>query len=212
MVAASTGAVRVDKGCGDLLRVTLQCLAAPACTEKDVLERQPVLGAKPLRIGCQIGRELFVAWVRGSHVLGEKLHLLPHPPADDGVVAIEPKNLALAIKHFVANAALDEAKQFLGDWRALPCPRETIGQVLDLSRGNDDLGRLRLLLADQTVEAEQRRPEHQEMQQWLPQQARHGAYRAGVAVAISRVCRSKFAWDDMRSSQEMTSRTAAAEP
>ena len=36
------------------------------------------------------------------------------------------------------------------------------------------------LLADQTVEAEQRRPEHEEMQQRLAQQARyHGVYQIG---------------------------------
>ena len=93
MAAAVRRAVRADKGRGDLLRVPFQCLAAPACTEKDVLERQPVLGAKPLRVGCQIGRELFFARVRGSHVLGEKLHLLPHAPADEEIVAVEARCL-----------------------------------------------------------------------------------------------------------------------
>ena len=40
---------RVDKGRRDLLGVAFQGLAAPRCAEKDVTERQPVLGPKPFR-------------------------------------------------------------------------------------------------------------------------------------------------------------------
>ena len=103
----------MDEGRGDLLRVAFQCAAAPACTEKDVAERQPILGAKALRVGCQIGRELFVARVRGSHVLGEKFHLLPHAPADDEVVAVKARRPAFAVENLVADVVLDEALQFL---------------------------------------------------------------------------------------------------
>ena len=83
-------AVRADKGRGNLFRVPIQCLAAPAGTEKDVAERQPVVVPKPLGVGRQIGRELFFGRLRGSHVLGEKLHLLPHTPPDEEIVAVRP--------------------------------------------------------------------------------------------------------------------------
>ena len=181
-------AIRADKGCGDLLGVPFQCAAAPGRAEKDMLERQPVLGAKPLRIGCQIGRELFVAWLRGSHVLGEKFHLLPHAPANEEIVAVQARRLAFAIENLVANLVLDEALQFLLGRRTPPGPREPVCEVGHALGRNDDLrGRLGVLLADQTEETEQRRPEHEEMQQRLPQQS---SFTACTRSATCRRARS----------------------
>ena len=84
------------------------------------MKRQPILGPKPLRIGCQMGRELFIAWLRGRHVLGEEFHLLPHAAANDEVVAVQPRGPSFAIENFVANVILDEALQFLFGRRAPP--------------------------------------------------------------------------------------------
>ena len=98
------------------------------------MERQAVLGPKPLRIGCKIGRELFIARLCGGHVLGEKLHLLPHAAANDDIVAVQAGRSALAIEHLVANVVLDEALQFLLARRAPPCAGETVREVGDPRR------------------------------------------------------------------------------
>ena len=82
-------------------------IAAPRRAQEDVTECQPVLGPKPLRIGCEIGRELLFARLRGSHVLGEKFHLLPHAAANDDVVAVQARRPALAIENLVADVVLD---------------------------------------------------------------------------------------------------------
>ena len=84
------------------------------------MEGQPVLGPKPFRIGCEIGRELFIARLCGSHVLGEEFHLLPHAAANDEVVAVEAGRPAFAIENLVADVILDEALQFLLGRRAPP--------------------------------------------------------------------------------------------
>jgi len=117
-------AVRADKRRGDLAGVTFESAAAPTGTKKDVMERQSVVGAKPLGVGRQIGGELFFGRVRRSHVLGEKLHLLPHTPADEEVVAIEARGSSLAVENLVADFFLDEAQQLLLRRRAPPSSRE----------------------------------------------------------------------------------------
>ena len=96
------------------------CLASPSSAlprrvalKKDLSKRQPVLGAEPFGIGRQIGRELFFARLRGSHVLDEKFHLLPHTAANDEVVAVEPRRLSFAVENLVADLILDEAVQLL---------------------------------------------------------------------------------------------------
>ena len=103
-----------------------------------------------------------------------------------------PSALRLAIEHLVADVVLDETAQFLRTRRALPGAGEAVCQVLDPRRGNDDLRRLRLLAADQIEEAEQRRPEHEEVQQRLLQQARHGVYQIGDVNARSCVTIGTF--------------------
>ena len=145
------------------------------------MEGQPVLGPKPFRIGCEIGRELFVARLRGSHVLGEKFHLLPHAAANDEIVAVEARRPAFAIENLVADVILDEALQLLLGRRAPPGASESVREVGNARRRNDDLrGRLGVLLADQAEETEQGRPEHEEMQQRLPQQRKlQGVYQIG---------------------------------
>ena len=77
------------------------------------MERQSVLGPEPLRVRCEIGRELLVARLRGSHVLGEEFHLLPHAPANEEIVAVEARCLAFAVENLVADVVLDEALQLL---------------------------------------------------------------------------------------------------
>jgi len=64
--------------------------------------------------------------------------------------------------------------------RTPPGPCEPVCKVGHaLGRNDDRRGRLGILLADQTEETEQRRPEHEEMQQGLAQQTRHGVYQIG---------------------------------
>ena len=144
-------------------------------------ECQPILGPEPFRIGCKIGRELFVARLRGSHVLGEEFHLLPHAAANDDVVAVQARRPAFAIENLVADVVLDEALQLLLGRRTPPGAGEPVGEGGDARRRNDDLrGRLGVLLVDQAEETEQGRPEHEEMQQRLPQQRQlQGVYQIG---------------------------------
>ena len=87
--------------------VAVQCATAPRCAQEDLMECQPILGPKPFRIGCEIGRELLVARLCGSHVLGEEFHLLPHAAANDDIVAVEARRPAFAIENLVANVVLD---------------------------------------------------------------------------------------------------------
>ena len=127
-----------------------------------------------------MGRELFFARLSASHVLGEKLHLLPDAPANDDVVAVEARGAALAVEYLVADVVFDEAVQLLLRRRTPPGARESVGKIGDALRRNDDLRGLRLLLADETVETEQRRSDHQEMQQRFPQKRAHqGVYQIG---------------------------------
>ena len=115
--------------------VSAICSASPSnapprrvALKKDMMERQPVLGPEPFRIGREIGRELLVARLCGSHVLGEEFHLLPHAAANDDVVAVEARRPAFAIENLVADVILDEALQFLLGRRAPPSASETVGE------------------------------------------------------------------------------------
>ena len=119
------------------------------------------------------------------HVLGEELHLLADAAADDGVVAVEPERRALAIEDFVANIVVDEAPELFRARRALPGAGEATGQILDLRRGDDDLAPAPLPFWRPDEEAEQSRPEDQELQQRLLQQTRHGVYQIGDVKARS---------------------------
>ena len=107
------GGARADKRRGDLLGVAFQSVPRRAGAEIDVTERQPVLGPEPLRVGREVGRELLLGRLRGSHVLGDELHLLPQAAADDDVVAVEARRPAFAIEDLVADVILDQALQLL---------------------------------------------------------------------------------------------------
>ena len=95
------------------------------------MECEPVLGPEPFRVGCQEGRELLVARLRGSRVLGEEFHLLPHAAANDDIVAVEARRPAFAIENLVADVALDEDLQFLLGRRTPPGASETVGEVVN---------------------------------------------------------------------------------
>ena len=145
------------------------------------MECQPVLGPKPFRIGCEIGRELFIARLCGSHVLGEEFHLLPHTAANDDIVAVQARRPAFAIENLVADVILDEALQLLLGRRTPPSTSELVCEGGNARRRNDDLrGRLGVLLVDHAEETEQSRPKHEEMQQGLPQKRQlQGVYQIG---------------------------------
>ena len=89
------------------------------------MECQPIFGPEPFRIGCEIGRELFIARLRGSHVLGEEFHLLPHTTANDEVVAVQARCPAFAIENLVADVILDETLQLLLRRQAPPGASES---------------------------------------------------------------------------------------
>ena len=91
-----------------------------------MMECQPVLGAETFRIGREIGRELLIARLCGSHVLGEEFHLLPHTAANDDVVAVQARRPAFAIENLVADVILDEALQLLLGRRAPPGASESV--------------------------------------------------------------------------------------
>src|ERR1700674_4612450 len=110
---------------------------------------QPSLCPKTFRIGREIGRELFIAWLYGGHVLDEESHLLPHASPNDHVVAVQARRSALTIENLVANVIVDEALQFLPGWRSPPSAGEAIRERGDALRGNDDLrGCFCVILAD----------------------------------------------------------------
>ena len=90
------------------------------------MECQPVVGSKPIRIGCEIGRELFIARLCRGHVLGEEFHLLPHTAANNEVVAVQARSPAFAIENLVADVILDKALQFLLGRRAPPSASESV--------------------------------------------------------------------------------------
>ena len=128
-----------------------------------------------------MGRELVIARLYGRHVLGEEFHLLPHTAANDDVVAVETRRPPFPIENLVADVILDQAFQLLRGRRPPPRTGEPVRQRGDARRRNDDLrGGLGILLADQAEETEQGRPEHEEMQQRLPQERSiQGVYQIG---------------------------------
>ena len=146
-----------------------------------MLEGEAVLGPKPLGIGCQIGRELFFGCLGGSRVLGEKFHFLPHAAANDHIVAVEARRPAFAIENLLADVILDESLQLLFGRRPPPSASESVREVGNARFRNDDLrGSLGVLLADHAEEAEQGGPQHEEMQQRLPQKRElQGVYQIG---------------------------------
>ena len=122
----STGAVGASQNAPRPVCRRSPVRTAPRCAQEDVMECQPILGPEPFRIGCEIGRELFVARLCGSHVLGEEFHLLPHTAANDEVVAVQARRPAFAIENLVADVVLDEALQFLLGRRTPPRAGESV--------------------------------------------------------------------------------------
>src|SRR5687767_3111378 len=91
-----------------------------------------IFGPEPVQIGCEIGCELFIARLHGSHVFREEFHLLPHTAANDEVIAVQARRPAFAIENLVADEILDEALQLLLGWRASPSASKSVCEGGDL--------------------------------------------------------------------------------
>jgi hypothetical protein len=158
-------------------------IALPPCrAQEDLVKSQAFLGSELLGMRFQIFGELVLARLHGCHVLSEKFHLLPHAAANNDIVSIQARGPAFAVEHLVANVVVNEALQFLRSRRTPPRAGEAVREGGDAPDRDDNLGRRhRLILpVEHAKEAEQRRPQYEELQQWLPQQMQlQGVYQIG---------------------------------
>ena len=101
-------------------------------------------------------------------VLDEELHLLPQPPPDDRVVAVEAHRDGLARRDLLLDVIVDQALQLRPGGRPLPCPREPGGQVLDQPGGDRDARRAGPGAAALPLEEEEEEsPEREEVDEGL---------------------------------------------
>ena len=142
--------------------------------------------AKRVGVRFQIRAQLVVGRLgeRGD-VIGDELHLLPQPAADDGVVLVQPERHRLAAIDFLLHPVPDQSLQFLAGGRTLPGAGEALRHRRDLPLRDDDLSRLvAAAFGHQTVGRENRGPQQEEMQQRLAQESFHRlavrGYFAGV--------------------------------
>src|SRR5690242_6263443 len=114
----------------------------------------------------EVRPKLLLPGLRRGDFLGQKFHLLPHPPAYHDVVEVKSQILPGPVEHLVPDVVLDQPLLLLLAWRSLPGTREPISQVGQAGGGNDDglLG-FRAALADETVKREQHSSKREELQQ-----------------------------------------------
>src|SRR5690242_19959945 len=103
-------------------------------------------------------------------ILGQKLELLPHASADDGVVFVEAHRDRLAAEYLLSNVIFDQPVELLLCRRALPGSRKAGHELLDFAAGHDDLAILRFAAAGDEVEKqENKRAQYKKMHQRLAQ-------------------------------------------
>ncbi len=104
--------------------------------------------------------------MRGGDILCQELHLLRHPPLDDGVVLVEPHRQRFAIEHVLANLVLHHRLKFGSRWRTMPLRLEIDFHLAKLIHADDDLLRRfhsRASAVDVGVHRKQQRAENQKM-------------------------------------------------
>jgi hypothetical protein len=121
-------------------------------------------------MGCQKGGKLLLAGVRGRYILSEEFHLLSYAPTNDDVISVQAGRSALAIEDLLPNVVLDKTLQFLLGRRTSPRAGKALREGRDARRGDDDFGGSLcfVLLAEHAEEAEEGRPEQEELEQRLP--------------------------------------------
>ena len=117
------------------------CFPAPAADE-DLAEGDARLGLELVLMGVEICPELLLLG-RGHRVLEQKLHLLPEPPPDDGIVLVEAELESRAVEHLLADVVAYLGAPLLGVRRAVPGARERQLEPIDIGSGDGDLAVVR---------------------------------------------------------------------
>ena len=150
----------------------------------DIYVAKRDLRIDPVGIGMlfHIREEFFIRRFRlGRDVLEDEFHLLPHPPPDDAVVAIQADGQGLAVVDLVADEVFDQPLRFLFGRRPLPCFRERRDRLIDIVLRDDDLrrrraglpGRQRRRAAPPSEEEEQPCADEQEVDQRFSEKLAH---------------------------------------
>ena len=129
------------------------------------MECHTVICSEALWMGLEKIYELRFGWFGDGNFFGKKFHLLPHAAANDGVVAVKPRRPACAVEDLIADVVFDQAIQFLLARRSPPSLREAIPKIGDPRGGNNDLlGRFSASLCDESIDSEQYRAKHEELE------------------------------------------------
>src|SRR5690606_3313469 len=154
-----------------VLDVLLERVAAHLRTEEHLLERHGGGQREARRILLEERAELVLRRrLRIREVLRQVLHLLDQPPTHLVVVDVEAERERLAVEDLVTNRRLEQRFE-LGASRFAPV--ETLGcrsDALDDELGaHDPVGRL-VIAAARRRDREERRAEHEKMEQWILEQ------------------------------------------
>jgi len=138
-VAAAAAQLREQRG-----RVARQGVATVLRVQVDLAEREAPLDAEGIGVPVEVALQIVIGRLgRRGDVVRDELHLLPEPLADDGVVAVEPERQRLAVVRFLAHPVPNQSVQLVRRRRALVSALVAGREVLDLSRRDHDLPRLR---------------------------------------------------------------------
>ena len=108
--------------------------------EVDMPKRKDRNFPKVVGMRFQKSLQLFIAGiVLLMKVLGQKLHFLSKPAANDRVILFQAKLQGFAVVDFLANVVVDDVLDFIRLRRALPDSGPTIHENPDLGTGHNDL-------------------------------------------------------------------------
>src|ERR1700746_293698 len=126
----------------------------------------------------------------GGKIVGEEFEFLAEPPANNGVIAIQPHRHCFAVSGLFANVISHQSAQFFRARWPLPSTTEPDVQIHERALCHHDLARIVCPVpGPELVDREDRGPENQKMKQRLAEYLHGNLQFTSPACTRSEKCR-----------------------